>query len=82
MLSFGPLLAAAAALAACLVADAWIYAIAAPSTAAVGSTFTVTISNGLHIQNYQNFGIIWGFQQPPYEDGVTGEFELGWTNLV
>jgi hypothetical protein len=64
------------------VTYAWIYAISAPPSVAVGTTFTVTISNGLHIQNYENFGIIWGFQRPPYQAGVTGEFELGWTNLV
>lgn len=82
MVCFKSLLAAGAALANISLTHAWIYAISAPETSPVGSTFTVTITNGLHIQNYQNFGIIWGFQRPPYQDGVTGEFDLGWTNLV
>ncbi len=59
---------------------AWIQGIVAPPTVQLGSTVQVTLITGIYVQNYENFGIIWGVQFPPYYDGIAGR-ELGWTNL-
>ncbi|KAI1178475.1 hypothetical protein F4777DRAFT_537765 [Nemania sp. FL0916] len=45
-------------------ASPMISALSVPSTAAAGSNITATLSTSIYIQNWEDFGIIWGLTSP------------------
>ncbi|KAI0380843.1 hypothetical protein F5Y04DRAFT_281517 [Hypomontagnella monticulosa] len=58
MVSIKSLLATAAA--ALPLSSAYITNIAAPESVKAGSTLTTTLTAGIYIQNWDDFGIVWG----------------------
>ncbi|KAH8895719.1 hypothetical protein GQ53DRAFT_31280 [Thozetella sp. PMI_491] len=59
----------------------YIASMKAPATASPGQTIQVTLTDSIYIQNWDDFGIIWGIQNPTYMcDGCIGT-RIGWTNL-
>jgi hypothetical protein len=54
------------------------YAISAPSTAVAGSKITVTLQTSIYIQNWEEFGIVWGLASPQYGgQGSDGTIYVG-----
>jgi hypothetical protein len=52
-----------------------------PATAAAGSTISVPLRTSIYIQNWDDFGIVWGISPPSWKyDGCVGT-EISWTNL-
>ncbi|KAI0009564.1 hypothetical protein F4779DRAFT_617458 [Xylariaceae sp. FL0662B] len=51
---------AVASLAALPVTSAWFTALDAPETATAGQTVTATLTAAIYIQNWDDFGIVWG----------------------
>ncbi|KAI1115904.1 hypothetical protein F5Y14DRAFT_449709 [Nemania sp. NC0429] len=45
-------------------ASPMISALSVPPTAAAGSTITATLSTSIYIQNWEDFGIVWGLTSP------------------
>lgn len=65
MVSVKSLLATAAA--ALPLSSAYITNLAAPESAQLGTNITVTLTQGIYIQNWDDFGIVWGLS-PAYVD--------------
>ena len=72
---------AAAALALAPSAMGYIVKIATPSSAALGSTFTVDVTEGIYIQNWDDFGIVWGLSTSKNLYPNTAGFEIGFTDV-
>jgi hypothetical protein len=52
-----------------------------PATAAAESTISVELTTSIYIQNWDDFGIVWGIGYPAWKcDGCVGT-EIAWTNL-
>ncbi|MCJ1330519.1 hypothetical protein MMC10_007204 [Thelotrema lepadinum] len=71
----------AAALALAPSAVAYITQIQTPSSAAIDSTFTVDIQEGIYIQNWEDFGIVWGLSTPKNVYPNTAGSEIGFTDV-
>lgn len=62
--------------------NAYIYSISTPPAVIAGQSLPVTLNTSIYIQNYDDFGIIWGVTDPRYTcDGCVGR-KIGYTNLV
>ncbi|KAI1098405.1 hypothetical protein F4804DRAFT_126130 [Jackrogersella minutella] len=57
----------ASAVAALPLSSAYITGMTVPATAAAGSTITATLTDSIYIQNWDDFGIVWGLS-PDYVD--------------
>ena len=81
MLSFK--LLGLAALAGLPSAVGYIYALTAPSHASPGQQIRATLSESIYIQNWDDFGIIWGLLPAAWGScaGCVGS-KIGYTNLV
>ncbi|KAI0167551.1 hypothetical protein BJ166DRAFT_237558 [Pestalotiopsis sp. NC0098] len=89
MVSFKTL--AGAALAALPSASAYVNAVTGPETAAAGSDITATVTTSIYVQNWVDYGIVWGIapvtyncanyncvgQQIAYTAGYPDSFPLG-----
>ena len=61
---------------------AYIYNMTSPATASAGKDITATLYTSIYIQNYNDFGIIWGLGNPTQScDGCVGEY-ITFTNLM
>lgn len=59
-------------------ASPMIYALSAPSTAIAGQTITATLNTSIYIQNWEDFGIIWGLASPRFGgQGADGSVFVG-----
>ncbi|XXH00504.1 hypothetical protein Hte_006850 [Hypoxylon texense] len=52
-----------------LLSSAYLTSMSAPTTAKAGSTITTTLTAGIYIQNWDDFGIIWGLVPPSWNCG-------------
>ncbi|KAI0851546.1 hypothetical protein F5Y00DRAFT_230059 [Daldinia vernicosa] len=59
----------ATALAALPLSSAYITNIAAPASAKAGSTVSVTLTAAIYIQNWDDFGIVWGLAPEAWDCG-------------
>lgn len=67
-----------ATLATLATASPMISALATPSTAAAGDNVTATLSTSIYVQNWEDFGIVWGLASPQYGgQGPDGEVYVG-----
>jgi necrosis-inducing secreted protein 1 len=82
MVSFKSLAVAATSLASLPSTFAYIYSISTPEAGKVGQPIPVTLNTSIYIQNYDDFGVIWGLAPPNFQcEGCVGP-KLGYTNLV
>lgn len=82
MVSFKSLAAVAVAgLSALPGTSAYIYNMTAPATGASGESVTATLYTSIYIQNYDDFGIVWGLTPRITCDNCVGQ-KLEYTNLV
>ncbi|KAL1844013.1 hypothetical protein VTK73DRAFT_2682 [Phialemonium thermophilum] len=80
MLSVRTLAAAAAGL--LPLAGAYITSVVVPATAHAGDTIQATLTTSIYVQNYDDFGVIWGVGPPqPLCPECVGRL-IGYTNLV
>ena len=72
---------AAAAFAVAPSAMAYITQISVPESAAIDSTITADITEAVYIQNWDDFGIVWGLTSPGNEYPDTAGYEIGFTDV-
>ncbi|TLS24974.1 hypothetical protein PpBr36_06927 [Pyricularia pennisetigena] len=65
-------------------AAAYINGMSAPATVQRGQAFTAELNSSIYIQNYNDFGVVWGLSSPNVDAGAcpgcVGRF-IGYTNL-
>jgi hypothetical protein len=74
---------AVAVLAAAPIAMAKIDSVKVPAEATAGSNITATMQTSIYVQNYDEFGIVWGLQKPA--DATSNEAigtKIGFTPLT
>lgn len=74
----------AIALAACAfpnAALAYIDNISAPTSASAGQSVPVSLHTSIYIQNYNDFGVIWGLSQPAIWCPNCVGLKIGYTNF-
>lgn len=74
--------AAAACLAALPGSTAYIFNMTAPPTATPGKNITATLYTSIYVQNFVDFGIIWGISAPEVACPTCVGRQLDYTNLV
>ncbi|KAI4863185.1 hypothetical protein F4820DRAFT_381345 [Hypoxylon rubiginosum] len=52
-----------------LLSSAYITSMSAPNTAKAGTTITTTLTAAIYVQNWDDFGIIWGLVPPTWNCG-------------
>ncbi|KAI0023628.1 hypothetical protein F4780DRAFT_728855 [Xylariomycetidae sp. FL0641] len=77
----------ATALAAVPVVSGYVYDFSAPATAAAGSSVSVTMETAIYIQNWVDYGIVWGLAPTAYggtaADGtIMVGTQIGYEDLV
>ena len=70
-----------AALALASGATAYITQIRTPASAAIDSTFKVDITEGIYIQNWEDFGIVWGLTTKDHVYPNAAGSEIGFTDI-
>lgn len=78
MVSIKTLTSLAATAATLATASPMISALHTPQTVAAGDNITATLSTSIYIQNWEDFGIVWGLAPPRYGgQGTDGEIYVG-----